>query len=243
MGVRKYNVVCKSCGENFDISYSGRDIPNYGTFIIAESMLRQHSCRNCASSYIEPSKAHDLAGNAFIAAQQGDHEKAVRLMNVALKQSPLSAYIQNQACNVFTICEDYERAINCGLEAATLAPDWFDPLTNVADASVCLGHYSDAIELYLKAIRIDPEEVMTYGSLANAYSQNGDRSRAVMCYQEYIDRGGNMPEWVYNAADEYELIGQFGKARDVFNVALSLTDEGTYLQHVIKSRIAQLEDK
>lgn len=241
MGVRRYNVECGVCSNNFDLIFSGDDVTNYGFYAVNFDVDQGYPCQLCGSSDISSTQAHDLSGQAFKTANQGDHDKALELIMQALKQSPYSACILNQACNVYTMCGDYEKAIEYGLQSSQLAPEWMDPLTNIADAYVSLGRYSDAIELYQKAITLDPQEAHTYGSLGTAYSLSGDHLSAINNYEEFLGRGGRAWNLLYDTADEYMVIGNPAKAKEVFILLLSTIDTNSNYAQMIRGKIARIE--
>lgn len=237
MGVRRFNVGCDNCGVTYDLIFRGDAVPNYGMFLIRPEIITSRSCRNCRRKSVGYTPGHTLAGEAYNASREGQFENALRMVKRSLELASESAYVQNQACYTFQICEDYDQANRCGLKAVKLAPEWMDPYTNLGDVAMELGNPQEAIEYYAKAIQIDSIEPLTYASIAASYSHIGDRTNSILNYNKYIDGGGREPAALYNAADENQLIKQYSKAKELYNLALSLVDKNSQLANIINNRL------
>jgi|SaaInlStandDraft_4_1057021.scaffolds.fasta_scaffold42493_1 tetratricopeptide (TPR) repeat protein len=244
MGVRLYNVECKFCGLNHDLIFSGESTPNYGVFIMNTDLLAQNSCPRCHRTDSQiPSKAHELVGEALEKSRQPNSESAISDVLEAVRIAPNSSYINNQASNVFAICGDPNNSLKYALLAVKMGPSLMDPYTNVGDAYVNLGRDDEAIGYYLKAIDIDPDEPVTHGSIAGSYSRLGDRKSAIGHYEYYLEHDGSNPSLIYDAADEYELVGNIPKAKILFKKVCTILEANGIEHSQAHSRLAMLENR
>lgn len=109
-----------------------------------------------------------LALQGVIAAHTGDPERAVELLERALRRQPGVASWHANLCSLYRILNRVQDAVASGREAIRLAPDSADNLVNLSLAFTDLDERENAVACLLRAIGLNP----THADARLALAQN-----------------------------------------------------------------------
>jgi Tfp pilus assembly protein PilF len=84
------------------------------------------------------------------------------------------------------------------------------------------GLFSEAIEQYNIALRLNPYDLATYNNLGNAYASLGQLDTAIHYLQTAIKFESNLADTHYNLGHVYQLQGLMDKAIIEYKIAISL---------------------
>ena len=93
-------------------------------------------------------------------------------------------------------------------------------LKSQADNATKQGLFDKAIELYKKALDINPEDIETHLSLAKTYNYNKQYQLAIPHLEKYVDSKPDDIENITLLGECYKKAGKFSKAIEKFNKAL-----------------------
>jgi len=138
-------------------------------------ILRQH-----------PDHADALNLLGVIAAQTGENELAVELINRAIASNPRAPQFYNNLGNALKSLGRLDRAVDCFNKALRLKPDFAEAYSNLGSALEELDRLDAAIECYRRALRLNPNSPQTYNSLGNALRGQNRLDEAMECYSEAL---------------------------------------------------------
>jgi Flp pilus assembly protein TadD len=153
---------------------------------------------------------------------QGRFAEAIRELEMALEQDPLSTYAQSVLAVVLAIAGDYDRAIAEANKALELDPAMWIAWLAIAWANAFRGMFVEAREPAEKVIRLAPQNLWSTGMLAGILSGLGQQEQA----SELIAPCRQKPEamWVYHL-----LRSDFDAALEAYQAALALRDRNAVL--------------
>ena len=76
-----------------------------------------------------------------------------------------------------------------GLAILKHYPDHIESLSNISITYLIVGEYDKAIEYLLRAEKLDPEDYIVLGNIAEAYKRNGDTNIAAEYYKKILQYG------------------------------------------------------
>jgi tetratricopeptide (TPR) repeat protein len=94
-----------------------------------------------------------------------------------------------------------------------------------ANESLYSGNYQLAINYYLTALQIDPDNLNANGNLAIAYMYNGNYNEAEKCFKHYPtlkDSEFRMFGYYLNYGDYYERLGNIQEAFNMYQKAVEI---------------------
>jgi tetratricopeptide (TPR) repeat protein len=106
-------------------------------------------------------------------------------------------------------------------KAATLAPDQELYQTSYGECLVTLGRYDKAIEVFERALTLDPESALAAGGLSAALERSGQYERARHILIPLLDRGDRHPQLVVAFAAVARHTGEEIRALELIEDALS----------------------
>jgi protein O-GlcNAc transferase len=121
-----------------------------------------------------------------IAHQQGDHARALELIQRSLALAPLNAGFQMNYGAVLVFLGRCDEALACYREAVQLQPQSAHIHCRLGRMLEMRGELSLAIASYRDAVRVQPDSAEAHFSLGNALLVRGDPAEAVECYQDTL---------------------------------------------------------
>lgn len=109
---------------------------------------------------------------------------------------------------LFIICCLLLSATAAAAQAPSRASDENDPITLLARGTQQLeaGNVQNAIELFNRALSLNPKMAVAYQNLGVAYMQAGDNEAALRAFTESIKLTPNIPSTHYNIGRAYVLL-------------------------------------
>lgn len=113
--------------------------------------------------------------------------------------------------------------------------------TLLAFESVLNDNYEDAVKYYQKAIEEEPDNGYLYASIAEAYASLEDRDAAIVNYEKAVELAPNDGELHLMLASLYDQNEQVEDATNSYLKASELLSYDWYMQYVIRTALANLE--
>ncbi|CAI5724803.1 unnamed protein product [Peronospora effusa] len=145
--------------------------------------------------------------NAFVATEDGSHQRFTYLFNLAHEQY-MAGYYQEalRLCQQLYESDAYRT----------------DNLLLLGALHFQLGNLSESIFYNQQCIRVAPDFVEAYGNLGNALKELGDLSGAVQFYIRAIKLNPRFGDAYNNLANCYMLLGQTSEAVETYKMAILL---------------------
>ena len=125
--------------------------------------------------------------------RQGHHDEAVRLAERALAADPLDYELKAQSTFKFLMVGQVDQAIELAEAVLAHTPDSLDGLSSLGNVYWRTGHEAKAIPIYMRLLRINPNQRYIMERIARSYVALGDMEEA----RRWIDRAyGNNPDAV-----------------------------------------------
>ena len=138
-----------------------------------------------AAAWAALGTAYDLKGNFLSLPELA--EKAVRIEQRAIELDPISANAHRWLGGAYMTLGRYDEAIEEIKEALRLDPDLANAHSALARVYwIGKGRIRDAIRLFQRAIRMNPEEGYSYLQLAFLYALNGEYEKGEQVAREAI---------------------------------------------------------
>jgi tetratricopeptide (TPR) repeat protein len=184
---------------------------------------------------------HFPRGKAQLAEEAIDHYRK------ALELRPYYFAAHYNLSTVLLQKGDIKDAIVHGQIAVTIRPDVAAVHTNLAVALLAKGEIAEGIRQFEKTLEITPRSVPALNNLAWIFATYSDpafrnSAKALELAQEADEFSGrNNPVILRTLAAAHANAGQFGRAVEVGQFALSLTDRQSPLANALQREIAGYE--
>ncbi len=130
-------------------------------------------------------RAEAASGDRDAALQALQHASEVNLRDAAVQQAYAEALIQ---------ARQYEKAYALYQKVLAIAPKNADALVNYGLLAHRLGHDTEAIDTWQRAVDVDPRQANAQLYLAQALDQVGETSAAARHYRAYLENVARQPE-------------------------------------------------
>jgi tetratricopeptide (TPR) repeat protein len=127
-----------------------------------------------------------IAGLAATSSSERQFEKAIELLNGALKKSPDSFMLREQLANTATVAGQYDLAIAEFRKLLASSSQSTQLLAGLAGVYEIKGDYDNAIALYREAQALSPKDPASALSLAGALTRAGRTHEAKTQYQNLL---------------------------------------------------------
>lgn len=121
-----------------------------------------------------------------VAAQIGQPEFAVRMIELALRIKPRSAEALNNLASALNALGEHEAAEAAWRQALALAPRYTDALLNLGGLLLHSDRLSDALEVLTRAQRAAPKHPGILNNLGNAWRKLGHPIEAEQCFRQAL---------------------------------------------------------
>lgn len=105
--------------------------------------------------------------------------------------------------------------------------------------------YMEKIERYKKVIDLDPQDVLGYFSLGNAYLDAYKKQQAVDTFKKAVEVDSKHSSSYYGLGQAYEAMNQFQEAKTIYQKGIQVADEqgDIMTQRKMESRIRTIEKR
>jgi len=168
-------------------------------------------CEKAISINPEYANAYDNMG--VIYAHKGDFDKAIEMYEKAISINPEFAEAYDNMGSAYAKKGNYDKAIyvNIGKDKSI--------------AYTKKGNYDKAIELFEKAISINPEYADAYFNMGLAYDYKGNYDKAIEMYEKAVSINTKYAAAYNNMGSAYDDKGNHDKAIEMYEKAISIKPE------------------
>ncbi|MHC4484695.1 MAG: protein kinase domain-containing protein [Planctomycetota bacterium] len=172
---------------------------------------------------LNPNGPMAYPGLAWYFVVAGRFDKAIDMMQTAVKLDPLSQNFNNNLANMYRYSGQVERTIEQRKKTLELAPAFVVAMDNLAEDYLSMSIYPEAVATLERAITLAGRTPGLVAKLARAYALSGRKDEAEALLEELKER----------AASEYVLPTYFAEVY----VSLENTDEAfRWLEKAYKER-------
>ncbi|MCA9771146.1 MAG: tetratricopeptide repeat protein [Myxococcales bacterium] len=164
-----------------------------------------------------------LAGE--LAERAGDLTRAAQAYVEGLREDPEDASLVNRLCLVSVKLRAVGRAVQWCAEAARLAPSDVKVLQSLGMAYRAAGYQREALDVFLRARDLAPEDPFNYQTLAYLYVRDGQNDLARACLEEVRRLGRESFEIDYQLGLVLRLTGDRRGALAAFQRALNRDED------------------
>lgn len=157
-----------------------------------------------------------------LAAQTGDHERAVALIGQAIRSDPGNANYRNTLGNSLRALRRLSEALAAYEQALAIKAEFPDACYNRGVALQDLGRYDDAIASYDRAIALRPGYVEALYNRGNALRATGQYEAAVASYDQAIAVRPVHAEFFQNRGNALRSLGRLPEAIASYDQAIAL---------------------
>jgi tetratricopeptide (TPR) repeat protein len=174
--------------------------------------------------------------------EQGDSQKALELLDAAIRVDPNSYNVYYNRGTVLLELSRYELSIADFSQALKLNPQWGSAYLNRGNAWSEVGEFSKAVADYQTAIRLNPNNGSAYLNLGLAYRDLKAYPESLAAYDQGLKVAPNNPRLYYSQALTRTDMKQRTEALADYDQAIRL--EPNYLAaYINRGRLKQtLED-
>jgi tetratricopeptide (TPR) repeat protein/GT2 family glycosyltransferase len=168
----------------------------------------------------EPNNPDVLHSSGVIAYQKGQYDRAVELINKAIKQNGSVAQYHNTLGIALEALGKFQEAIFAYQQAVSIKNDYAEAYHNMAIAFQSLGNYAVAVEECKKAVSLKPDYAKAYNTMAFSLEKQNLDGPAVENYKQAIRLEPNYVEAYNHLGVVLSRQGKFDEAIENFSLAL-----------------------
>ena len=165
-------------------------------------------------------EVHSTAGTFF--QDQRRYGLATESFKRAIELKPCEPGLYYNLALALFESEAFLQARTAITEAIRLKNDYYKAMVLLGRILNKLKLHDDSIELFLRAISIDPDSYIGYFRLAEVSAEHGDLDTAKNNYQKALVLEPSNPEINAAIAESYLSLGEIIRARDVIRQGLSI---------------------
>lgn len=178
---------------------------------------------DCENSYAE-----QLIDEAGTYLQLNEFERALELVDQALKVEPENAQAWYYKGCAHSSRNDFNSAIGCYIKSAQFAGDRASlPLYNLGNAYQALGRLEDAKSAFRAAVRIDATMADAWINLGRLLDDGHEHEEAIKCYDIALQFQPQDEVCWCNRGNSYRALRQFETALASYEKALDFSPEGS----------------
>jgi protein O-GlcNAc transferase len=192
---------------------------------------------------LDPRNAHALHLVGVVHHQNGEHKRAIDLIESSLAQNPdfVDAHINLGAAyfsegNLVRAEKNFRRATE-------LNPDNAEAHSNLASTLMDLGRVRDAIAGYLAARRANPHAPKFVKRLGDLYIENGQPADAIEHFEQYIEMVPDDSEVLNNMGCALEKLNRPEQAEGYFRRAHEISPESPEIAINLADGLARMGRK
>ena len=147
-------------------------------------------------------------------------ESAAQSQMDALELANDASFIHNELGVVYSLQNEWKKAIKQFEKAKEFSPTWGIPFSNLCISYATIGDYEQSIIAGLNAYQRSPKNIYVSNTLANVYLRSGNFYGAEKLYQIVLEQDPNNFPALYDMACIRSLTGQKEAAIDYLHQAL-----------------------
>jgi predicted O-linked N-acetylglucosamine transferase (SPINDLY family) len=164
----------------------------------------------------DPRHPDALHLSGMLAARQGDYERAIELIRLAIGSYPTSSLFYNNLANVFVHAGRLKEARDAYSKAIEIDPNCFDAYHNLGNVTKRMGNPGEALGYFEKALTIKPESAETYSDMGNVLAERGCFKEAMQCFTDAIARKPDFSKAYNNMGSVLKVQGRYSEAIDYY---------------------------
>ena len=154
--------------------------------------------------------------------QQGNPEAAAQSYSRSIELCPRLRNAWERLAAIALTRGDWDKARACYGELAALVPDDLDVLLAVANLNLQQGNAADAVEVYQRALLIEPESASETLDDADELENDGQLQQAIGALETLVGKYPGATEFRVHLADLYVKAGDDQRAVAQYHAALDL---------------------
>ena len=177
---------------------------------------------------LDPGLAEAQLARALVAMYHDwDYAAAKAGIDRAIALSPSSVDAHFWAEFYYTYVErDFDKAVAANRRAAELDPLDLNVSSRLAQVLLLFDHLDEAIERLEGILQLDPDYMVAYVELADAYARRGDAARAVAAAERAMELSGRAVAAVGVSVAVLSTLGETGRARELLRELTKRAEEG-----------------
>jgi len=177
---------------------------------------------------LDPNLAEAQLARALVAMYHDwDYSAAKAGIDRAIALSPSSVDAHFWAEFYYTYVErDFDKAVAVNRQAAELDPLDLNVSSRLAQVFLLFDRFDEAIERLEGILQLDPDYMVAYIELADAYARRGDAARAVAAAERAIALSGRAVAAVGVSVAILAILGETARARDLLRELTTRAEEG-----------------
>ena len=156
----------------------------------------------------------DHFDRAYDAAENGDHDTAIREYSLAIDKDPNHPYAYNNRGLSYKKLGQYDGAIQDFVKSIELDPNDAAPYYNRGNSYAALEQYERAIRDYDKTIELNPNNATAYNNRGCSYAALENHEQAIQDYINAMELGANKAIVYGNRGESYYKLDKHDLAID-----------------------------
>jgi tetratricopeptide (TPR) repeat protein len=140
---------------------------------------------------LQPDQPDALTALVRLEVERGHRQRALTLVQDALARTPESAPVHNLLGELYLVQQRYADAVRACTEAVRLAPKWWVPYRNLAQAKFGAQDATGALAAYQAGVQATAEPALV-SELATLYERQGRIDEAIRQYETLHERRPQM---------------------------------------------------
>jgi len=194
---------------------------------------------------LKPDFAFAYNNRGIAHSDQGDHAKAIADLTEAIRLKPDFAAAYNERGIALADKGDYDRAISDYTEAIRLEPDDAAAYSNRAWAFFRKNSPQKGLADIRKALRLNSNDKYALDTAGHILLALGRIDGAIAAFEKLENLGYHSASSHYGRAQTHELRGNFDRARDEYQYALTVPEKSetsAWARGNARRRLARLKD-
>jgi Flp pilus assembly protein TadD len=148
--------------------------------------------------------------------QQRKLDRAQKICESLIREHPDYMAAQHTLGLIYADRNNYQRALECLVQAAMLNPDSWKTLTALSGVYLRLGANEMAARVLEQARQIEPRDASVLVTLGEIYQEDREYDRAKDAYQQALELEANLLPAAFGLGWVYSFLGQNAEAAKVF---------------------------
>ncbi len=169
-----------------------------------------------------PADPNTIAMRAYVLHRQGRVPDAIETLERAVAGNANLPVFHSNLCEMYRQSGDLDRALEHGLKATALAPDYPEGFNNLGIVQFERSDLDAAEAAYRRAITLNPGFAEAHNNLGNLYRVREDTSESLRCYEQALVLRPTYVEALTNAAKAHMAQRGHERAESLFRRATDI---------------------